>query len=55
MTAIVIDVLKHSLIITFFVFVMMVLIDYVNVLSGGRFSLMVKKAVDGASTSQRLF
>jgi hypothetical protein len=42
MTAIAIGVLKHALIITFFVFVMMVLIDYLNVLSRGRLSIFVK-------------
>jgi hypothetical protein len=37
-----IEVLKHALIITLFVFVMMVLIDYVNVLTRGQLSLTVK-------------
>ncbi|MBW1717297.1 MAG: arsenic efflux protein [Deltaproteobacteria bacterium] len=37
-----IEVLKHALIITFFVFVMMVLIDYVNVMTGGWLSLIVR-------------
>ena len=37
-----IDVLKHALIITLFVFTMMVLIDYVNVLTRGHLSLTVR-------------
>jgi hypothetical protein len=36
------DVIRHALIITFFVFVMMVMIDYINVLTRGRFSLAVR-------------
>ena len=36
------DVFKHALIITFFVFVMMVLIDYLNVISRGTLSVIVK-------------
>jgi hypothetical protein len=38
----VIEVLKHALIITLFVFVMMVLIDYINVMTRGRLSQIVK-------------
>jgi len=38
----VIEVLKHALIITLFVFVMMVLIDYINVMTRGRLSHTVK-------------
>jgi len=37
-----IEVLKHALIITLFVFVMMVVIDYVNVMTGGWLSLTVR-------------
>jgi len=37
-----IEVLKHALIITFFVFVMMMLIDYINVMTRGRLSLTVR-------------
>lgn len=37
-----IEVLKHALIITLFVFVMMMLIDYLNVMSRGRLSHMVR-------------
>jgi len=37
-----IEVLKHALIITLFVFVMMVLIDYVNVVTRGQLSLTVR-------------
>jgi len=36
-----IEVLKHALIITLFVFVMMVLIDYINVVTRGQLSLIV--------------
>ena len=39
---IVVAVLKHALIITLFVFVMMVLIDYINVVTRGRLSLTVR-------------
>ncbi|HEX74739.1 MAG TPA: selenocysteine protein [Dehalococcoidia bacterium] len=39
---IVVAVLKHALIITFFVFVMMMLIDYINVMTRGRLSLIVR-------------
>ena len=38
----VIEVLKHALIITLFVFVMMVLIDYINVMTRGRLSFAAK-------------
>jgi len=38
----VIEVLKHALIITLFVFVMMVLIDYINVMTRGRLSHTVR-------------
>ena len=37
-----IEVFKHALIITFFVFAMMVLIDYINVVTRGRLSLTVR-------------
>jgi len=37
-----IEILKHALIITFFVFVMMVLIDYVNVAPKGQLSVSVR-------------
>jgi len=37
-----IEVLKHALIITLFVFVMMVLIDYINVMTRGQLSLTVR-------------
>lgn len=36
------DVLRHALIITFFVFVMMVMIDYINVFTRGRLSFAVR-------------
>lgn len=36
------DILKHSLMITLFVFVMMLIIDYINVLSQGRMSLWMR-------------
>jgi len=38
----VVEILKHSVIITFFVFVMMVLIDYINVMTKGGLSFAVK-------------
>ena len=37
-----IEVLKHALIITLFVFVMMVLVDYINVMTRGQLSLTVR-------------
>jgi len=37
-----IEVLKHALIITLFVFAMMVLVDYINVMTRGRLSVTVR-------------
>ena len=39
-----IQVLRQAMIVTFFVFVMMVMIDYINVWSGGRLTIAVRGA-----------
>ena len=49
-----IEVLKHALIITLFVFVMMVLVDYINVMTRDSF-LSRLEAVNGGSISWHHF